>query len=139
MSLKGSVANWGKKIQIVRKRMGKSKIKDCNKMKKVVEKFSPIRYTPTKSVELKHNFYTLDFDDKPNFDERLNEKSIFNDWYESGFDEELNQEVVKESGEYLTLDYCFESEFEGREDDKGLCEKPTFDYCYESLKKNKGK
>ena len=57
--------------------------------KKFEEKFSSISYPPIKRMALKHKFHTLDIDDKPKFDEYMDEKSTFNTWYEHGFDEEL--------------------------------------------------
>ena len=70
-----------------------------------MEKFSTISYPLIKQAALKHNIHTLDFDDKPKFDEYLDGKSTFNTWYENGFDEELHQEdVEEESGEERMLE-----------------------------------
>ena len=105
-------------------------------MKKKLEgKFLPMDYIPIKDGELKHKFDTSNFDDKPTFDEYLDEESTFNAWYESGFDDELNKEVVKELGEYPTFDDYYErvleenlSEGNAKESDK----EQLFDVCYDS-------
>ena len=87
--------------------MGKSKIDEwCLMRKKLEGKCLPISYCKTKGVELSYNSNKLDLVGERAFAGYIDEPPLFDD--------------------------CSESEFEGKEDDKELCEKPTFDYYYES-------
>ena len=62
--LQASVADWWQQLKFVRQRMGMTKIKKWNKMKEMGRKLLPKNHLPIKSVDLKHNFYKLNFDDK---------------------------------------------------------------------------
>ena len=141
---KGKGSKVVEQIKVDRKRMRKSKVKYWNKMrKKLEEKFLPISYFPIKCGDLKNNFYELAFDDEAKldkyvnkeikFDEYLNEEPLLEDWYESGFEGNLNQHKDRELLEELTFNYFYESEFEeniGKVDAKEWDKEILFDDCY---------